>query len=56
MSFLNQRKNNFPFMPSNCIICEENTSKFCIRGINKNCYCEECAMNQFGDLGLLEKI
>jgi hypothetical protein len=39
-----------------CIVCEEKEAKFYIRGIEKNCYCEDCANVQFGDLEMLEKL
>ena len=39
-----------------CLICEEKEAKFCVKGIKKNCYCKDCALQQFGDLGLLEKL
>jgi hypothetical protein len=39
-----------------CIICEENEAEFCIRGLPKDCYCEECAEENFGDVQVLERI
>ena len=39
-----------------CILCEEKEAKFCIKGLPKDCYCKECAEQQFADLGLLEKL
>jgi len=42
--------------PKLCILCEENETKFCIKGLPKDCYCKVCAEQQFGDLGLLQKL
>ncbi|MBN2367727.1 hypothetical protein JXC34_01815 [Candidatus Woesearchaeota archaeon] len=39
-----------------CILCEEREAEYCIKGLIKDCYCKECALEQFSDLGLLEKI
>jgi len=39
-----------------CAICEDKEAKFCVKGLKKNCYCKDCALEQFGDLGLLEKL
>ena len=39
-----------------CIVCEENEAEYCIKGIKKNCYCSECAVEQFGEVDVLEKL
>ncbi|MFH2020002.1 MAG: hypothetical protein ABIJ34_01185 [archaeon] len=39
-----------------CIICEKNPAQFCVKGVEKYCYCKDCAEEQFGELGLLERI
>jgi hypothetical protein len=39
-----------------CALCEINSAEFCIRGLEKDCYCRQCAEEQFGDLELLEKL
>ncbi|MBN1385570.1 hypothetical protein JW968_01170 [Candidatus Woesearchaeota archaeon] len=39
-----------------CIICEEEEAVYCIKGMPNQCYCEECAKEQFSDLGILEKL
>jgi len=41
-------------MAKKCIICGEEAS-FCIKGSNEF-YCEECAMEHFGDLSYLQKV
>jgi hypothetical protein len=39
-----------------CIICEENDAVYCIKGLPKDCYCRECAEDNFGDVSVLEKL
>ncbi len=39
-----------------CFVCEKNEAKFCIKGVPNNCYCKDCAKEQFSDLSLLEKL
>jgi hypothetical protein len=39
-----------------CIICEEKEAEFCIRGLPKDCYCKECAVESFGDIEVLERL
>ena len=39
-----------------CIVCEEKTALFCVKGIPKDCYCKDCAEEQFGELEMLEKL
>jgi len=41
-------------MAKKCIICG-NQAEFCIKG-SSECYCPECAEEQFGDLDMLIKI
>ncbi len=41
-------------MPKKCIICDEE-AKLCIKGSN-DCYCEECANENFGDISYLVKV
>jgi hypothetical protein len=38
-----------------CIICQTKKAAFCIKGTS-NCYCYHCAVEQFGDLGLLVRL
>lgn len=35
-----------------CTSCEERDAEFCIKG-SSECYCKECAIEHFGDLGVL---
>jgi hypothetical protein len=39
-----------------CIMCEEKEAQFSIKGIPKDCYCRQCAIESFGDVDVLEKI
>lgn len=41
-------------MPKKCIICEKN-AKYSIKGTS-DYYCEECAVDNFSDIGLLIKV
>jgi len=41
-------------MVKKCMICEED-AKFCIKG-SSECYCKECAKENFSDLDLLQKL
>ncbi|MBW3003319.1 hypothetical protein KY328_01290 [Candidatus Woesearchaeota archaeon] len=41
-------------MGKKCIICGEE-GQFCIKGSNE-CYCEECAKENFSDLTYLQKV
>ena len=41
-------------MGKKCIICGEEAI-FCIKGSNE-CYCEECAKENFNDLSYLQRI
>lgn len=41
-------------MAKKCIICG-NPAQFCVKS-SSECYCPECAEEQFGDLDLLVKI
>lgn len=41
-------------MPKKCIICGEEAN-YCIKGTN-DYYCEECAIEHFGDLSMLVKV
>lgn len=45
-----------PAKKSLCIICEEKHAEFCIRGLPRDCYCRECAIEQFGDVDVLERL
>jgi hypothetical protein len=55
-SIISDVKASLPVKKKLCIVCETKEAKFCIKGINKTCYCKECALEQFGDLDLLEKL
>ncbi len=39
-----------------CIVCEEKPALFCIRGSPKDCYCTECANENFGSIDYLERL
>ncbi|MEM3374065.1 MAG: hypothetical protein QXE31_02475 [Candidatus Woesearchaeota archaeon] len=39
-----------------CIICEEKEADYCIKGIPKDCYCYDCAIESFGSVDVLEKL
>lgn len=39
-----------------CIICEEKPAEFCIKGMTSYGYCRACAIDQFSELSLLEKL
>ena len=41
-------------MSKKCILCDDE-AEFAVKGTN-NFYCRDCASEQFGDLGLLQKI
>ncbi|MEA3430966.1 MAG: hypothetical protein U9R08_06865 [Nanoarchaeota archaeon] len=41
-------------MVKKCMICGEE-GKFCIKGSNE-CYCEECANENFNDLSYLQRV
>ena len=45
---------SFFIMTKKCIICTQE-AVFSIKG-SSECYCEECAKEHFGDLGLLLRI
>jgi hypothetical protein len=42
-------------MAKKCIICQARDAAFCIKGTN-NCYCYRCAVEHFGDVGLLVRL
>lgn len=39
-----------------CIICEEKEAEYCIKGIPKDCYCYDCAIESFDSIDVLEKL
>lgn len=39
-----------------CIICESNEAHFYIKGAPLDCYCNDCAVEAFGDVSYLEKM
>ncbi len=39
-----------------CIVCEEKSGEFYIRGLPNICYCRECALEKFKDLEYLEQV
>ena len=39
-----------------CFICDKKPAKFCIKGRLKDCYCEECAVDNFGSVDYLERL
>ena len=39
-----------------CIICEEEEAEYCVKGMPNQCYCKECASEQFHDLASLQKL
>lgn len=43
-----------PLMAKKCIICG-NEAEFCVKN-SSECYCQNCAEEQFGDLDLLVKV
>jgi hypothetical protein len=42
-------------MPKKCIICNKEEAQYNIKDCSE-CYCEECAMENFGDLSCLTKL
>jgi len=41
-------------MSKKCILCGE-PAEYCVKG-SSECYCKECAENQFGDVDYLVKV
>ncbi|MFH0875041.1 MAG: hypothetical protein V1859_03825 [archaeon] len=39
-----------------CVVCEDNIAEYCIKGSTKDCYCTECATENFSSLDYLEKL
>lgn len=42
-------------MRKKCMICGR-PAAYCIKGKPSDCYCEECAVEQFGDVAYLVKV
>lgn len=42
-------------MQKKCIICAAE-AVLCVKGMTNDCYCQECAEENFADLSYLEKI
>jgi|SaaInlLV_10m_DNA_3_1039740.scaffolds.fasta_scaffold39827_2 hypothetical protein len=43
-------------MAQECIICENNNANYCIKGMDNYSYCKECALQQFSDVSLLQRL
>ncbi len=39
-----------------CIICEEKEAVLCIKGLPRDAYCRDCAIESFSDTEVLEKL
>jgi hypothetical protein len=54
MEFEELEKRMMNFEEKICFICEKESAKFCIKGRPQDCYCKECAIDNFGSIDYLE--